>query len=228
MKLIDSVKYSHQQVDHFILAVPKQGHDVYYGKYCLIGDAVYTFNSINPMYVILRTAQILDIRSNQIELPDENLFVDVVKFLLEAVIFVTLDILVIDFFKTESGIFDFRSNLFRNETRFEGLNMFIEELMGGQRYRITESEYFRFHIQEYIRSIIDGIFSTEKILAKNKISYPPYGSRLPKMTLKRVKSYSCTQRGQLVLSKGLLLTPVFNYMMKTLTLSSIVTSCGNR
>jgi hypothetical protein len=99
MELIDSVKYSHQQVDHFILAVPKQGHDVYYGKYCLIGDAVYTFNSINPMYIILRTAQILDIRSNQIELPDENLFVDVVKFLLEAVIFVTLDILVIDFFR---------------------------------------------------------------------------------------------------------------------------------
>ena len=84
------------------------------------------------MYIILRTAQILDIRSNQIELPDENLFVDVVKFLLEAVIFVTLDILVIDFFQTESGIFDSRSNLFKNETRFEGLNMFIEELTGSK------------------------------------------------------------------------------------------------
>ena len=81
LELTSSVNFSYQQVNHFVLAVPKQGHDVYYGKCC---RRVHTFNSINPTYVVLRTAQNLNMRSPMrppIELPSENLLTGLSSFI---------------------------------------------------------------------------------------------------------------------------------------------------
>jgi hypothetical protein len=130
IELTSSVNFSYQQVNHFVLAVPKQGHDVYYGKCCLIGDVVHTFNSINLTYVVLRTAQSLDMRSPMrppIELPSEILLTGL-SSLLDTLIFVTLDTLFINVFKATLGTFDSRYNLFMDGTGFQDLNMLIEEL----------------------------------------------------------------------------------------------------
>jgi hypothetical protein len=130
MELTSNANFSYQQVNHFVLAVPKQGDDVYYEKCCLIGDVVYTFDYSNPTYVVLRTAQILDMRSTMkppIDLPSEVLLTGL-SSLLDTVIFITLDILFINVFKATLGTFDSRYNLFMNGTIFEELNMLIEEL----------------------------------------------------------------------------------------------------
>jgi hypothetical protein len=193
MELTSSVNVSYQQVNHFVLAVPKQGHDIYYGKCCLIGDVVHTFSSTNPTYIVLRTAQILDMRSPMkplVELPSEILLTGL-SSLLDTVIFVTLDTLFINVFKATLGTFDSRYNLFMDETVFQEVNMLIEQLtrwgvewaVKGPGF-ITESEYSRFFIQEYLRDRLDGIFCMEKTLQNKNIKYPPYSKlRLPKMTL---------------------------------------------
>ena len=179
-----SIEYSYDSIKNFKSGIPAQGSNVYYGKCCFIDDVTYNFTSVNHSYIILRTAEIVDITSNlkySIKFPTEDLFIKSIRSVLDSLIFITIDVLFIEFFKVVLGNFDCRSNLFLDGTSFEGVNTFIEErIRWGVKDlgKASEIQHMRYHIQEYVRAAIDYI-TWAKLTYPHNSSINPSKFRLP-------------------------------------------------